>query len=591
MNNYFIVLDLDGTLLNDSKQISEYDKLILKKCQEKGCKIVINTTRNYLRTVRYQEEINADYVNCFNGNLVIGDKTIYKNPFPNKITNKIMNILLEYGYDFLIELHNGTYRTRYEKYDAIDSYYFKPECIKINDCFKFLVECDKDQVLELSSLFHNNNCKLSYDEENNFMRILPKDTNKYNGLKKIIDENAKLISFGNDKEDYETLKQSYLGIKMQNSSRDLDAIEFNTLSNNENGVGKFLNNYFNFDVNFFSENIKILDCTLRDGGHINSSNFGKKNIKSIIQNLVNANIDYVEMGFLEDIEFNENVSRYPTVKDAEKIIEDIDCKNTCMCLLTQVDKFNIKNLSECEGKIKMIRVSFHSNLVDEGIEYCKQVKNKGYICACNPINFSNYTNEEIIDLVKKINEIDVNYFTIVDTFGLMLNNDFKNKLNLLSSLLKSSIKIGLHLHDNLSSSFSTAQILVQNKSKFNEIIIDTSLDGMGRSPGNLKTELLSYYINLSTNRYNLHYIYKLLENEMKELKEKYNWVNDFRYSISAFEKVHRSYAEFLIKNDINYEDSCNIIRELPLKNKGRYSEEIISNIKKDYFKEKKNVFR
>ena len=76
MGEYIIALDLDGTLLNDQKQISEYDKLVLKKCQEKGHKIVINTTRNYLRTVRYQEEINADYINCFNGNLVIGKDII-----------------------------------------------------------------------------------------------------------------------------------------------------------------------------------------------------------------------------------------------------------------------------------------------------------------------------------------------------------------------------------------------------------------------------------------------------------------------------------------------------------------------------------
>ena len=589
MNNYIIAIDLDGTLLNDAKQISEYDKLILKKCQEKGCKIVINTTRNYLRTVRYQEEINADYVNCFNGNLVIGEEEIYKNTFSNKVSNKIMDTLIENGFNFLVELYNGTYRTRYEKYETIDSYYFKPNSIKINDCFKFLVECDKEQIFELSSLF-NNNYKLSYDEENHFMRILPKDTNKYNGLKKILTPEYKLISFGNDKEDYETLKESFLGIKMQNSTKELDSIEFNTKTNNESGVGKFLNNYFNFDINFFSENIRVLDCTLRDGGHINGSNFGKENIKSIVQNLVNANVDYVEVGFLEDVTFDENVSKYPSVKVAEKFFDDIDAKNTCLCLLAQVDKFNIKNLGNCNGKIKMIRISFHNDLIDKGIEYCKQVRNKGYICACNPINFSNYTNEEIIKLVKKINELDIDYFTIVDTFGLMLNNDFNNKLNLLSSLLKSNIKIGLHLHDNLSSSFSTAQILVQNKSKFNEIIIDTSLNGMGRSPGNLKTELLTYYINLSSNRYNLHYIYKLLENEMKELKGKYNWSNDFRYSISAFEKTHRSYAEFLIKSGINFEDSCNIIRELPTNNKGRYNEALISEITNNYFKERKQCF-
>ena len=108
MNNYIIAIDLDGTLLNDEKQISEYDKLILKKCKELGCKIVINTTRNYLRTVRYQEEIDADYINCFNGNLVIGENIIYKNSFSNRMANNLITILNEHGYNYLIELYNGT---------------------------------------------------------------------------------------------------------------------------------------------------------------------------------------------------------------------------------------------------------------------------------------------------------------------------------------------------------------------------------------------------------------------------------------------------------------------------------------------------
>ena len=78
-------------------------------------------------------------------------------------------------------------------------------------------------------------------------------------------------------------------------------------------------------------------------------------------------------------------------------------------------------------------------------------------------------------LVNKINEIDLDYFTIVDTFGTLLNNDFSNKLNLLSSLLRDTIKIGLHLHNNLSSSFSTAQILMQTKSRFNDVILRNCL--------------------------------------------------------------------------------------------------------------------
>ena len=66
-----------------------------------------------------------------------------------------------------------------------------------------------------------------------------------------------------------------------------------------------------------------------------------------------------------------------SVKDAEKILEGIDCEKTIISLLTQVDKFDLSKLETCSGKIKMIRVSFHKNYMDLGIKFCEEVKKKG----------------------------------------------------------------------------------------------------------------------------------------------------------------------------------------------------------------------
>ena len=252
----------------------------------------------------------------------------------------------------------------------------------------------------------------------------------------------------------------------------------------------------------------------------------------------------------------------------------------------QVDKFSIDKLEPCIGKVKMIRVSFHSNLIDKGIECCKRVMELGYICSCNPINFSSYQNQEIIQLIKKLNVIKPHYFSIVDTFGIMLNNDFTNKIHLLNHLLSPEIKIGLHLHDNLSSSFSTAQILLQEESRFHDIIIDTSLCGLGRAPGNLKTELLMYYINtVIPNKYNMKYVYYLMEKVILPLSQTLNWSFEFAYSISAFEKVHRTYAEYLLNKGYSLNLIENIIKEVPKHKKGRFDEEVINKICEQYSNE------
>ena len=586
MKEYLIVLDLDGTLLDDNNKISDFDKLVLKKCKEKGCKIALNTSRNYIRTIPYKEEIDADFTICFNGNYVISDKIIYKNGFTKGNTKKIMDILIERKCNFIVECLNGTYRNRFEKNDVIESNYIRLEDINLKDCYKFLVDCSPDDAINLMSLFTKLDLTLSYDSKNNFLRIMPKESNKWNGLKKLDLEKYDIISFGNDETDLMTLVNSYLGIKMKNSDLSLDSINFWTESNNESGIGKFLNNYFNFDINSNYNNIKILDCTLRDGGHLNKSKFGKNTIYSIINNLIKSNIDIIEIGFLEDCKYDENVACFSNVSEAENLLKEVDCKNSTIALLTQVDKFDISNLEECSGKVKMIRVSFHSNLIEEGMKYCEQVMNKGYICSCNPINFSGYSKHEMTALIKKVNKINPSYFSIVDTFGVMLNNDFSNKIKLLNNLLNDKIKLGLHLHNNLSSSFSTAQILMQQQSRFDNIIIDASLGGMGRAPGNLKTELLAYYLNFEKqNKYDMKYIYKLLEKDIKDISKEYNWDLNFIYSISAFEKVHRTYAEYLINQNCSFFDAQNIIKQIPKENKGRFNETVIKKICTDYFGE------
>jgi len=47
-------------------------------------------------------------------------------------------------------------------------------------------------------------------------------------------------------------------------------------------------------------NIKILDCTLRDGGYINDWAFTNSQIKNIIKSLKDSHIDIVECGYLND---------------------------------------------------------------------------------------------------------------------------------------------------------------------------------------------------------------------------------------------------------------------------------------------------
>ena len=56
--------------------------------------------------------------------------------------------------------------------------------------------------------------------------------------------------------------------------------------------------------------IELLDCTLRDGGHITGSYFGKEVIYDIAQKMIQSRIDILEVGFLKDCVFNPDYALY-----------------------------------------------------------------------------------------------------------------------------------------------------------------------------------------------------------------------------------------------------------------------------------------
>lgn len=586
---YLIVLDLDNTLLRDDNTISDYTKRILSECKKLGCKIAVNTARSYIRSIKISKEIDADFISCFCGNYVcdLKDDVIYNNPFELDKSKKIVNYFNDNKLPSSITNEGLTFSFTNNPDNVLlyDSILTTNNFLISLEAYKLLIKFNTEEMAEFKKNPIYNECTIEKCLNKNTYRIYPKKTNKWNGISKIssyLNNEYKVISFGDDISDAETIKNSFIGVRMENSIDKLKRItSFSTLSNNDDGVAKVLCSYFNLNRNNINiDNIKILDCSLRDGGHINKSKFGYHNIKNFISKLATSNIDIIEMGFLEDAVFDENVAIYPNIESAEEFLKNIDTKESTISLLIQVDKFNIKKLIPKCGKIGLIRVSFHKEYINLGIEYCEKVKKMGYECSINPINFSNYTKEEILVLLNKVNSIKPDYFSIVDTFGTMLNNDFDNKIDLVSNLLDESIKIGIHLHNNLTTAFSSAQTFIEKISYKREIIIDGSIDGIGRAPGNLKTELITYYINIlnGKEKYQMQSIYSLLENELLKIKQRLNWNLDFSYCISAFEKAHRTYAEYTINNDSSLIVSEKFIKSIPVLNKGRYNENISKEI-------------
>lgn len=290
-------------------------------------------------------------------------------------------------------------------------------------------------------------------------------------------------------------------------------------------------------------NIKLLDCTLRDGGYVNNFNFENKNISLISENLTKAGIDLIELGFLKDGKHSKDQTLFNSPAEAEKYTIDSTSE---YCLMIRPDWYDINQLTESQN-IKHIRFAFHKKDIKLLLKQATIAREKGYKVYFNPVNVMSYKDEELKDILTELNEFSPEAIYIVDTFGSILPNDLEHIYNIFDNCVDKDIAIGLHLHENLSIALALACIFIEKIKKGNrKAYIDSSVLGMGRIPGNLCTELIINYLNKETELYITEPIYQLIDKVISPIKNINKWGYMPEYALSGFYQVHRSYPEYYI---------------------------------------------
>ena len=326
-------------------------------------------------------------------------------------------------------------------------------------------------------------------------------------------------------------------------------------------------------------NVKILDCTLRDGGYINNWNFGKATIKSIIKNLVDANIDIIETGFLRPVEHDEDSSVFNSV---EQIKSQISPKKQGILYAAMIENRNYPALSlpEYDGtSIDIIRVTFRKPEWQEAKKTIADIISKGYKVCVQPVGSATYDDQSMLNLIRDVNEIKPYAFYIVDTLGMMYRNDMRKFFYLIDANLSKDICLGYHSHNNLQMAFSNAQEITRlNNQRI--LILDSSCYGMGRGVGNLATELIVDYINNNIGqKYALIPILNIVDKYLMPIYAEQRWGYDLPYFLSATVKCHPNYAAYLMKKEtLEIEKIEKLLSLIPVENRSEYNAKLIEEL-------------
>lgn len=324
--------------------------------------------------------------------------------------------------------------------------------------------------------------------------------------------------------------------------------------------------------------IELLDCTLRDGAYINNSKFGIPVIKGIIKKMQDARVDIIECGWLKDKPHEVGTVFYHVPADLEQYLVEKSASSVYVVMIDW-DRYNTDNLPPYDGKsIDAIRVVFPHGRHREGIEVGKRIREKGYKVFFQAANTLAYSNQDLIDLAKCMNEFSPVSLSVVDTFGAMYADDLSRIVRLLDYELDHKIKLGFHSHNNQQLSFALSinfVELLQNSDR--SIVVDSSLCGMGRGAGNATTELVVGYLNKKLHAgYDLDEVMDAIDMYMTELQQKYSWGYSTPYFISGFYQCHVNNIAYLLNNHrTNSKDMRNIISSLSQEDRRKYDYDLL----------------
>lgn len=293
--------------------------------------------------------------------------------------------------------------------------------------------------------------------------------------------------------------------------------------------------------------IKVLDCTLRDGGLVNNFRFTDEFVKALYQVNVQAGVDYMEFGYKasKDIFKVEDFGKWKFC-DEEAIREIVGNNETDLkiAVMTDVGRTDYKKdiIDRKDSVIDLVRTATYIHQIPSAIEMIEDAKNKGYETSANLMAVSKVNDKDLENGLELLANSCVDVIYLVDSFGAFYPEQIRRLADIyLNIAAKTGKKIGIHAHNNQNLAFAnTIEGLIAGIS-----YLDATVCGMGRGAGNCFMESLLAF--LKNPHYNLSVIMDFIEKYMLQMKKDYDWGFDIPYLLTGIFNSHPSSAINFIK--------------------------------------------
>ncbi|MBL7084584.1 MAG: aldolase catalytic domain-containing protein [Candidatus Omnitrophica bacterium] len=301
----------------------------------------------------------------------------------------------------------------------------------------------------------------------------------------------------------------------------------------------------------FREQIKVLDCTIRDGGLINNHDFDRRFVREVYKAISGAGVDYMEMGYRNSKELfspkEYGLWKFCDDDEIRRAIEGIESK-TKISIMVDVGRVELDDIKpKSESPMDMIRVASYVKDIDKAIFMANDFDAKGYETTINIMAISRDQGSELDEALYQIEqECRIKVLYIVDSFGALYQEPVEHLVKLAKGIIKTK-EVGFHGHNHQQLAFgNTIEAIIHGAN-----YLDGTVYGIGRAAGNCPLELLIGF--LKNPKFDLRPILDLISKEFIPLRDKIEWGYIIPYAISGMMNEHPR-AAMALRNSQNKEN-------------------------------------
>jgi len=296
--------------------------------------------------------------------------------------------------------------------------------------------------------------------------------------------------------------------------------------------------------------IKVMDCTIRDGGLMNDHQFDHDFVRHIYQANVAAGVDYMEMGYKASKKFasrsEHGAWKFCDEDDLRRVVGDNQTavKISVMADAERTD-YHTDILPKSQSVVGMVRVAAYIHQIPSALDMIKDAHDKGYETTINIMAVSTVPEVELDNALEALVASPVGTLYVVDSFGTLYSEQVQYLMHKFLKFAKPAGKeIGIHTHNNMQLAFAnTIEAIILGAN-----MLDASIAGLGRGAGNCPMELLLSFLH--NPKFNLRPVLHCVQHHVEPMRAKLRWGYAIPYLVTGYLNQHpRTAMKFMEETD------------------------------------------